>query len=100
VKENYAADYRAVTQIHSSAANLVEEKELGKHISDAIDKLPEQCRHVFRLNRFEYLSYAEIAAQLSISVKTVESHMGKALKMLREHLKDYLPLVTWLFVLN
>ena len=48
---------------------------------------------VFKLSRFEELKYAEIAEQLNISVKTVENHMGKALKIMREQLKDYLPLI-------
>lgn len=54
--------------------------------------LPEQCRLVFQLSRFEELKYQEIADQLQISIKTVENHMGKALKLMREQLKDYLPL--------
>jgi len=48
---------------------------------------------VFKLSRFEELKYAEIAEQLNISVKTVENQMGKALKIMREQLKDYLPLL-------
>jgi RNA polymerase sigma-70 factor, ECF subfamily len=55
--------------------------------------LPEQCRLVFKLSRFEELKYNEIAEHLQISVKTVENHMGKALKIMREQLKDYLPLI-------
>ena len=53
--------------------------------------LPEQCRLVFQLSRFEELKYQEIADQLKISVKTVENHMGKALKIMRDQLKEYLP---------
>jgi RNA polymerase sigma-70 factor, ECF subfamily len=48
---------------------------------------------VFKLSRFEELKYQEIADQLEISIKTVENHMGKALKIMREQLRDYLPLV-------
>jgi RNA polymerase sigma-70 factor (ECF subfamily) len=55
-----------------------------------MSKLPEQCRLVFKLSRFEDLKYAEIADQLNISVKTVENQMGKALRVMREQLKDYL----------
>jgi RNA polymerase sigma-70 factor (ECF subfamily) len=54
--------------------------------------LPEQCRLVFQLSRFEELKYSEIAEHLNISIKTVENHMGKALKIMRTQLKDYLPL--------
>ncbi|HRI40259.1 MAG TPA: sigma-70 family RNA polymerase sigma factor, partial [Bacteroidia bacterium] len=57
-----------------------------------IEKLPEQCRLIFRLSRFEELKYAEIAEQLGISVKTVENQMGKALRILRNELQEYLVL--------
>jgi len=67
--------------------------ELEERIQLAIEKLPEQCRMVFKLSRFEELKYAEIAEHLSISVKTVENHMGKALRIMREQLKEYLPLI-------
>lgn len=70
--------------------------ELEERIHLAIEKLPQQCRMVFKLSRFEELKYAEIAVQLNISVKTVENHMGKALKVMREQLKDYLPLIIFL----
>jgi RNA polymerase sigma-70 factor (ECF subfamily) len=55
--------------------------------------MPEQCGRIFRMSRFEQLRYQEIADQLGISVKTVENQMGKALKIAREHLSDYLPLL-------
>jgi RNA polymerase sigma-70 factor, ECF subfamily len=68
-------------------------QELETKIHQAMRTLPEQCRLVFQLSRFEELKYHEIAAQLNISVKTVENHMGKALRMMREQLKEYLPLM-------
>jgi len=64
--------------------------ELEDHIRVAVDKLPPKCRTVFKLSRFEELSYKEIAAQMDISIKTVENQMGKALKFLRKELKNYL----------
>jgi RNA polymerase sigma-70 factor, ECF subfamily len=70
--------------------------ELEQRIYNALNKLPEQCRMVFKLSRFEELKYAEIAQQLNISVKTVENQMGKALRIMREQLKDYLPLIVLL----
>ena len=65
-------------------------------LQKAINALPESCRTIFQLSRFEELKYAEIAAQLGISVKTVEAQMSKALKRLRIQLADYLPLILWL----
>jgi RNA polymerase sigma-70 factor, ECF subfamily len=70
--------------------DLVEEAELNDRINASINKLPEKCREVFLLCRFEGLKYAEIAQKLNISVKTVEMQMGIALKKLRESLSDFL----------
>lgn len=64
-------------------------RELQVIIDQTLDSLPERCSRIFRLNRFEGLKYHEIAMKLSISIKTVEANMGKALKMLRKNLKDY-----------
>lgn len=68
-------------------------RELREKIDLALNELPEQCRTVFQLSRFEELKYREIADKLGISVKTVENHMGKALKILRNKLSPYLPLL-------
>lgn len=74
----------------SFASDLADASELESRIGQAIESLPEQCRLVFKLSRFEELKYAEIADQLGISVKTVENQIGKALRILREKLADYL----------
>lgn len=66
------------------------EAELKNKIENAINELPEKCREVFKLSRFEHLKYQEIADQLQISVKTVETHMSKALQHLRIRLSDYI----------
>lgn len=73
-------------------------KELESKFREALNELPEQCRTVFQLSRFEDMKYKEIADKLDISVKTVENHMGKALKLLRTKLVDFLPLL--LILLN
>ena len=79
--------------------DTMEVAELDAHIKRALAKLPEKCREVFQLNRFEGKKYAEIAEQLNISVKTVEGQMSKALKILREELKDYL-FILWILLFN
>jgi RNA polymerase sigma-70 factor (ECF subfamily) len=75
----------------------VQLKELQEELQLALNELPEQCRTVFQLSRFEELRYREIADKLQISVKTVESHMGKALKLLRARLSEFLILI-FLFI--
>jgi len=77
----------------AAASQTLVAEELEQRIAAALMKLPEQCRLVFKLSRFEELKYAEIAEQLGISIKTVENQMGKALRIMREQLKDYLPLI-------
>lgn len=64
--------------------------ELNERILQALDTLPTECRRIFELSRFEELKYREIADQLGISIKTVETQMGKALRLMRTELADYL----------
>jgi RNA polymerase sigma-70 factor (ECF subfamily) len=65
-------------------------KELTADINKAIAELPEQMRKIFELSRNEGMKYADIASQLDISVKTVETQMSRALIKLRQKLADYL----------
>ena len=65
--------------------------ELRKAITAAVAELPPACREVFMLSRTQGLRYAEIAETLGISVKTVESQMGKALRHMRTRLAQWLP---------
>jgi len=78
----------------SAAANTPQEsydsKKLQTDIDTAISELPEQMRTIFELSRYEGLKYAEIARQLNVSVNTVETQMGRALKKLRIRLAAYL----------
>lgn len=75
-------------------------KELELQLKRAINDLPEQCRTIFQLSRFEELKYAQIADQLGISIKTVEAQMSKALKRLRVKLADYIPLIIWMLIVK
>jgi RNA polymerase sigma-70 factor (ECF subfamily) len=70
-------------------SDFMEEAELADRINRAIQNLPEKCREVFILCRFEELKYAEIAEKLNISVKTVEMQISIALKKLRNELSEY-----------
>lgn len=75
-----------------SATRTVRMKELEEKLRAALAELPEGCRTVFQLSRFEELKYSQIAEVLGISVKTVENQMGKALKLLRTRLAEFLTL--------
>ncbi len=75
----------------SSPVQIMEEIETKTRIEQAVAELPNRCREVFELSRYEGLKYAEIAQKLEISPKTVEVQIGRALKHLREALRDLLP---------
>ncbi|MBK8517521.1 MAG: RNA polymerase sigma-70 factor [Saprospiraceae bacterium] len=62
----------------------IDAEDLNQKIQEVIAELPEKCGIVFSLSRFEEMSYADIAVELNISVKTVEHHISKALRILRE----------------
>ncbi len=86
------ADYDISYEIDIDSGN-----ELQMKIDEAFNKLPEKCRQIFKLSRFEELKYKEIAERLNISIKTVEAQMSKALRVLRTELKDYI--ITILIIL-
>ncbi len=81
------------------ASEMMQDVEMEEKIHLAIEKLPEKCKDIFIMNRFDELKYREIAEKLGVSVKTVEAQMTKALKLLREQLADYLKLIILLFYL-
>ncbi|MRT93218.1 RNA polymerase sigma-70 factor [Ancylomarina sp. 16SWW S1-10-2] len=75
---------------NNSSANKLEEKEINEIVHKTLLSLPQRCGIIFKMSRFEGLKYQEIAQKLSISIKTVEANMGKALKAFRHSLKDYM----------
>jgi RNA polymerase sigma-70 factor (ECF subfamily) len=74
-------------------------QELQQRIDKALATLPPKCRQVFEMSRYEQKKYKEIASELDISQKTVEAHMSKAIKLLRDDLGDYLTLLILLNML-
>jgi len=68
--------------------DLIQEAETLDQINTSINQLPEKCKEVFLLCRFEGLKYKEVADKLNISIKTVEMQMGIALKKIREKLTN------------
>jgi len=77
----------------------LDEKETALKLEQAINELPEKCREIFTMNRFDNLKYSEIADILNISIKTVETQMGRALKRLRERLKPFLTMILFILTL-
>jgi RNA polymerase sigma-70 factor, ECF subfamily len=75
------------------ASDILISEETHKMVYKAIDELPEKCREIFNMNRFEELKYQEIADKLGISIKTVETQMSKALQHMRTRLSSYLKMM-------
>lgn len=80
-------------------ASTVEYTELVQITNQAIDKIPEKRREIFKLSRQSGLSNSEIADKLKISKKTVENQIYQSLKFLREELKDESLLMLLFFAL-
>ncbi len=95
IKEDYAKRFiedQASEATDDHTWNTFIEAELYAILSQAVSKLPQECGRIFRYSRFKNLKNKEIAEKLGISVKTVENQIFKALKLIRNELKDYLSL--------
>ena len=99
IRQDEAARHNLVVD-DAVYTNELETAELESRIKLALQHLPEKCREVFELSRFEGLKYAEIAERLDISVKTVETQMSRALGVLKQELKDYLTVLVLLLIKN
>jgi RNA polymerase sigma-70 factor, ECF subfamily len=103
-EENY---HRGLAQkanfAHDTTEETVHFTELQQKLSDAIESLPDSCREIFKLSRFEEMTYKEIAETLDIPIRTVHYQIGLALKELKEKLsneydRDIIPLFIPLLV--
>ena len=79
----------ALRNFSETALDMMTSNELEAYLNSAIQNLPGQCREIFTLNRFEQLSYQEIAQKLNISINTVKTQMVRALDKLRAALKNF-----------
>lgn len=94
VQRRWQADVKQESApVSTDAAGGTEYAELRDAVVEAIDGLSERQRAVFLMARHHDLTYAEIGAILGISRKSVENHMGRALRQLREHLSAFLSIL-------
>jgi len=72
------------------------EQELENKLNQVLGNLPNRCRQIFTMSRFENKKNREIAQELDISLKAVEKQITKAPGSIRTEMKDYLPLLMFL----
>nr|WP_255486928.1 RNA polymerase sigma-70 factor [Mucilaginibacter sp. SP1R1] len=94
VKASFNVYYAGqLDQADEQASHKITTAQLQQHIDAAMSQLPQQCRTIFQLSRFEQLKYQQIADHLGLSIKTVENQMGKALRIMRQKLAEFLPII-------
>ncbi len=74
-------------------SDVLEVQEIRKVINDSIASLPNACRRIFEMSRFQNKKHKEIAKELDVSVNTVEMQIGRALKKIRIKLKEYMSIL-------
>lgn len=94
VEEKYLKEMLDLSEHHLVYdPDLYVVSELQEKIKSCIDGLPDQCRKIFIMNRIQGMKNEEIALELAISKRTVETQISKALKVLKVLLKDYVSLL-------
>ena len=102
IEEELAEAYQRELSIRISTLEACNPEDLFSNeikeiIQHTLDSLPEQTRRIFEMSRFDGLPVKEIAIQQGVTPKAVEYHITRSLKALRSNLKDYLPLLLFLF---
>ncbi len=86
--ENQKENIQSLDSSTKSPEDILDEKEIAISVQRAISELPSKCRLIFTMSKYSNLTYSEIAEIQNISIKTVETHMGRALKFLRKRLAN------------
>lgn len=93
IQEEYQATLRMkLASLELFDQSLLSEQDIERIITEVVDSLPEKCREIFIKSKIEGKKQKDIAAELNISLKTVENQMDIAYKKIKSELKDYLPL--------
>lgn len=92
IHQSYLNRELSVQNIHSPAPDeAFQKKELNALIIAATAQMPEKCKEVFMLSRYQQLSHKDISNQLGISVSTVKKHITKATNILKANFKQHSP---------
>ncbi len=89
VKKKYQNEAQHFAAVPDNPEELMKYQELNHRFFLLMDQLPVRVSKIFKMSRFQGLKYKEIAQRLSISEKTVEANISKALEFFRIHLKEY-----------
>lgn len=100
-EQRMAEHYRRVNDLRIATLEACDPeeifcKEAQQLVEEALAAMPEKTREIFLLSRYENLTYQEIADRYELSVKSVEFHISKALKILKEKLRDYMTILLFL----
>ncbi|QKZ12792.1 RNA polymerase sigma-70 factor [Spirosoma sp. KUDC1026] len=99
VHERFVAYYESfLMQTDTESTDELALQDLTNAIEQSLQTLPEKSQQVFRLSRFEYLTIPEIAQRLDLSEKAIEYHLTRALKVVRENLRNLGPLALFFFI--
>lgn len=93
LREEIYANERTLEE--NEVDDFIRTQELEQRFSAALEKLPPKCKEIFLLCKRKGMKYKEVAEHLSISIKTVENQMGKALKILKKYLGDLSIILAW-----
>ena len=99
--QNSFAESEILTLDESSntTEQLIEASELEVRLMNELEKLAPQCKRIFQMSRFDGKSNSEIAEELNISKRTVETQISNALQMLKKNLGDLFATIAILFQL-
>jgi RNA polymerase sigma-70 factor (family 1) len=78
-----------IASSESTASDFLAYQELNSHLMASVQSLPPQCKLIFTMSREQDLTYKQISEKLGISIKTVDTQMGRALKHIRNRLKTF-----------
>ena len=92
--DSYTKDHQVLSD--NETENYILHSELEFNLHKVLNKIPEEFAQAFRMNRFDNLSYLEIAQKLGVSIRTIEVRISKALSFLRDELKEFLLLAIFL----
>lgn len=98
VKEYYQWDLNTrISTLEACEPHELFSAEIKRLVDEALENMPEKTRIIFCMNRIDGKSYKEISEEMGLSVKGVDFHICKALKILRIKLKDYFPIFLFFY---